>query len=229
MLILGIDTSGKNASVAVYDTVKELFLGQISVLTGMTHSQVIMPMCIEVLEKLDLTLANIDKLAVASGPGSYTGLRIGLSAVQAMAFGLDCECAGVPTLEALAYSNIASKGIICSIMTARSDLVYTAAYESDGYCLTEIAGECIMSHDELATELALNGREVLLCGDGSGDFFMKYQSPLLRLASPQLRVQTAVGVCLGASVKEGVKPEDLQISYLQKVKAEKDLEREGLL
>lgn len=224
MLLLGIDTSGKTASVAVYDTSKELFLAQTSVYTKMTHSQVILPLCKEMLQKANLTLNDIDEIAVAAGPGSYTGLRIGISAVKAMCFGLSCKCNGVSTLLAMAYSNIAYKGNICAIMSARNDLVYTAVFKSDGYSVECIEEEKIISHSELAEMLAFMGTETLLCGDGSAEFFMKYQSPLLVMAPPHLRLQNALGVCLAATCMESISPSELEARYLQKVKAEKELE-----
>jgi len=227
MLLLGIDTSGKTASVSVYDTTKELFLAQTSIYTKMTHSQVILPLCKEVLAKSQLTLEDIDEIAVAVGPGSYTGLRIGISAVKALCFGLDRKCDGVSTLLAMAYNNISHKGNICAIMSARNDLVYTALFRSDGYSIECIEEEKIVSHSELAEILAFSGSETLLCGDGCMDFFMKYQSPLLILASPHLRLQNASGVCLAATCMEAISPSELEAKYLQKVKAEKDLEEKN--
>lgn len=224
MLLLGIDTSGKNASVAIYDSSKELFVTSLSFYTKMTHSQVIMPLCNEALQKANLSLNDIDEIAVAVGPGSYTGLRIGISAVKALCFGLNCKCHGVSTLSAMAYSNIAYRGYICSVMSARNDLVYTALYKSDGYSLENISDEKIISHNELAEELAFLGNDVLLCGDGCETFFQKFQSPAFSLAPPHLRLQNANGVCLAATCSEPISPAELAASYLQKVKAEKDLE-----
>jgi len=228
MLLLGIDTSGKTASAAIYDSTKEVFLAQTSIYTKMTHSQVILPLCRELLEKTQLTLKDISEIAVASGPGSYTGLRIGISAVKALCFGLDIKCHGVSTLTAMAYSNIGYRGNICVIMAARGDLVYSAVFKSDGYSIDVISEEKIISHAELAENLAFMGEDVLLCGDGCGEFFSKFQSEHLLLAPPQLRLQSAAGVCLAATCMEAVSPYELEASYLQKVKAEKDLEENKL-
>lgn len=224
MLLLGIDTSGKTASAALYDSNKEMFLAQTSVYTKMTHSQVILPLCNDILEKANVEYNDIDEIAVAVGPGSYTGLRIGVSAVKALAFGLNCKCCGVSTLEAMAYSNIGYRGNICSIMSARNDLVYTALYKSNGYSIEKINDEQIISETELAEIIAFNSAETLLCGDGCAAFFEKYQSDMLNLAPPHLRLQTAAGICLAATCKDAVNPHEIEASYLQKVKAEKDLE-----
>lgn len=224
MLLLGIDTSGKTASAALFDTDCEVFLAETSLYTQKTHSQVIMPAVRSILEQTGKSVSDIGGIAVADGPGSYTGLRIGVAAVKAMGFALDCKCCGVSTLEGLAYNNIAFKGTICSLMKARGELVYTCTYKSDGYGLEQLCDERIISRDELAEFLAFNGTEVLLCGDASPEFFMDYRSPMLTIAPPHGRLQNACGVCLAALSKEFVTADELEVSYLQKVKAEKDLE-----
>lgn len=224
LILLGIDTSGKTASSALFDTDTEIFLAETSLYTEKTHSQVIMPAVKSMIEQAGKSVSDIDLIAVANGPGSYTGLRIGVSAVKAMGFALGCKCAGVSTLKGLACNNIAYKGTICAIMNARAELVYTCTYKSNGYELELICEEKIISRDELAEFLALNGTEVLLCGDGSPDFFTKYRSPMFTIAPPQSRLQNACGICLGALTEQFILPDELEVSYLQKVKAEKDLE-----
>ena len=224
LLTLGIDTSGKTASAALFDVDNEVFLAGTSLYTQKTHSQVIMPIVKDILAQAGKTVGDIDLIAVADGPGSYTGLRIGVAAVKAMGFALDCKCCGVSTLEALAYNNIAHKGTICSIMKARGELVYTCSYKSDGYGLEPLCDEQIIPRDQLAEFLAFNGTEALLCGDGAADFFTAYRSPMFIIAPPQGRLQNAYGVCLGAMSKQSVTADELEVSYLQKVKAEKDLQ-----
>lgn len=224
LLTLGIDTSGKTASSALFDADNEVFLAGTSLYTQKTHSQVIMPIVKDILAQAGKTVGDIDLIAVADGPGSYTGLRIGVAAVKAMGFALDCKCCGVSTLEALAYNNIAHKGTICSIMKARGELVYTCSYKSDGYGLEPLCDEQIIPRDQLAEFLAFNGTEALLCGDGAADFFTAYRSPMFIIAPPQGRLQNAYGVCLGAMSKQPVTADELEVSYLQKVKAEKDLQ-----
>lgn len=224
MLTLGIDTSGKTASAALLDTDTETVLAESALYTQKTHSQVIMPMVKSLLEQSGKAMTDIGAVAVAAGPGSYTGLRIGVAAVKAMGFALNVKCCAVSTLEALACNNIAYKGLICSVMKARGDIVYAAVYRSDCYSLETVCEERLMSRDELAEILAFNGNEVMLCGDGAADFFSAYRSPMLLIAPPQGRLQNACGVCLASLSKELVSPDELEVSYLQKVKAEKDLE-----
>ncbi len=227
LILLGIDTSGKTASSALFDTETEVFLAHTSLYTEKTHSQVIMPAVKNMIEQAGKSISDVDLIAVANGPGSYTGLRIGVSVAKAMGFALDCKCAGVSTLKGLAYNNIAYKGTICSVMKARAELVYTCTYRSNGYELESVCKEKIISRDELAEFLAMNGTEVLLCGDGSPDFFMDYRSEMFTIAPPQSRLQNACGICLGALSEKFVTPDELEVSYLQKVKAEKDLENKS--
>lgn len=225
MLTLGIDTSGKTASAALLDTDTETILAESALYTQKTHSQVIMPMVKGILEQSGKAMTDIGAVAVAAGPGSYTGLRIGVAAVKAMGFALNIKCCAVSTLEALACNNIAFKDTICSVMKARGDIVYAAVYKSDCYSLETVCDERLMSRDELAEILAFNGSEVMLCGDGAADFFSDYRSPMLLIAPPQGRLQNACGVCLASLSKQLVAPDELEVSYLQKVKAEKDLEK----
>lgn len=224
MLILGIDTSGKTASAALFDTEQELFLAQNTLYTQKTHSQVIMPIVKDIISQSGKKLTDIGAVAVAAGPGSYTGLRIGVAAVKALSFGLDIKCCGVSTLEGLACNNIAYKGIICSIMKARGDIVYNCIYKSDGFSIEQICEERLISRDELAQELAFAGKETMLCGDGAAEFFTEYNSPMFIISPPQSRLQNAAGVCLAGASKPHIAPDELEVSYLQKVKAEKDLE-----
>ena len=227
MLTLGIDTTGKTASAALFDADNEVFLAGTSLYTQKTHSQVIMPIVKDILAQAGKTVGDIDLIAVADGPGSYTGLRIGVAAVKAMGFALDCKCCGVSTLETLAYNNIAHKGTICSIMKARGELVYTCTYKSDGFCVEQVTEEQMISRDELAEYLALNVGEAMLCGDGAADFYNTYSSPAFVIAPPQGRLQSAVGVCLAGVSRKLTEPDSLEVSYLQKVKAEKDLEEKN--
>ena len=227
MLLLGIDTSGKTASAALFDSDRELFLAQSTVYTQKTHSQVIMPMVSDIMSQAGKELSDLGGIAVANGPGSYTGLRIGVAAVKALSFGLGIKCCGVSTLLGLACSNLAYKGHICAIMNARGELVYTCTYKSDGYCVEQVTEEQIISRDELAEFLALSVKEAMLCGDGAADFYNAYSSPAFIIAPPQGRLQNAAGVCLAGVSKKLSEPGQLEVSYLQKVKAEKDLENKN--
>ncbi len=165
LILLGIDTSGKTASVAV--CTENAVLAQTTVYTKLTHSQVILPICKDVLKSAGLTLSDVDVISAAAGPGSYTGLRIGIAAVKAMCFALDKPCIGISTLEALAYNVSLHKGIICAVMAARLDLVYCSVFRSDGRSVTRLSEDEILPIDELKNRLEALNEDVVTVGDAA--------------------------------------------------------------
>ncbi len=222
MRILGIDTSGKTAAVALLDSNTQCLLGQQVVVTKQTHSQVILPMAERLRIDCGLTWQEIDGLAAACGPGSYTGLRIGIAAVQAMAFALDIPCAGISTLAGLAWQNLSWQGLICSVMHARQTLLYAGIYRSDGKTLTTVQPDGMLEQAALQEQLEAFGVPVLIAGDGTDALAEKdFSVP----ASPSTRLQNGVGICLGAAaLDQWQTPDVLMPEYLQLVKAEKDLQ-----
>lgn len=220
MLVLGIDTSGKTASVALCS--EKAVLAQTTVLTKLTHSQVIMPICEDVLRNSGEKLDNIDGIAVANGPGSYTGLRIGVSAVKAMAYALNIDCVGISTLESLAYNFKGIKAVVCAVMYARLDLVYNAFFESDGNRINRLTNDRIISVEELSNELGKYQNAVLV-GDYAEEFANKYLLENILLSAPHLRLQLASSLCFSAFDKSLSCPDNLNAEYLQITKAEKDL------
>ena len=224
MKILGIDTSGKIASVAICD--ENTCLAQTTVLTNLTHSQVILPMVEKVLDDAFLTLKDIDYFAVANGPGSYTGLRIGISAVKGMCFTLGKKCIGVSTLESLAYNCLASKSLIVSVMRARPEVVYFASFESDGEKIQTVKKDCVCNVEEIVKYLNFTQKDTILVGDYAKEMYEKYftESENIRLAPITMRMQNASSLCISAIEKNTFDiPENLKVSYLQITKAEKDL------
>lgn len=222
MLILGIDTSGKNASVSVCS--EEKLLAQYFVQTKQTHSQVILPLCRRMIDDLGMTVADIDRFAAAAGPGSYTGLRIGISAVKALAFGLDKKCSGVSTLEAIAYNFAGTADCyVCAVMKARLDIVYCAVFRiSDGavkYCMND----SMMTRSKLADELSKYDGRIIISGDAAEEFVLESGRSNFVLAPVHLRCQQAAGICMCAMKKEGQLPDEINASYMQITKAEKDL------
>ena len=219
MLLLGIDTSGKTASVAV--CTENSVLAQTTVYTKLTHSQVILPICKDVLKSAGLTLSDADVIAAAAGPGSYTGLRIGIAAVKAMCFALDKPCIGISTLEALAYNVSMHKGIICAVMAARLDLVYCAVFRSDGRNITRLSKDEILPIDELKSRLDAMNEDVVTVGDAAeklaGESFMP--------APPHLKLQLASSLCAAGFTKEPYSPDSLEAAYMEITKAEKDLHK----
>lgn len=222
MRILGIDTSGKVAAAALYDTQPSCLLAQQVMYTKRTHSQVILPLTQRLLKDTGLTWQDVDGLAAAVGPGSYTGLRIGIAAVKAMAFALDIPCAGISALAGLAWQSLSWQGLICPVMRARQTLVYAGLYRSDGAMLTAVLPDGILEQSALTEQLAAMGEPVLMTGDAADEFAA---ASWAQLASPMLRLQNGSGICLAAAaLTQWQTPESLMPEYLQLVKAEKDLQ-----
>lgn len=221
MQILGMDTSGRTAAAAVYDTDCQKVLAQQVLCTQRTHSQVMLPMVARMLADLGKTWQNIQALAVANGPGSYTGLRIGIAAVQAMAYALQIPCVGVSTLEGLAWQCLSWKGIICSVMAARQTLVYAGLYKSNGRQVMPLEADALWETVDLQTCLATCDEPVLVTGDGAD---LLTETADITRSSPAIRLQNGAGICLAAAARANWQiPETLMPNYLQPVKAEKDL------
>lgn len=225
MLILGIDTSGKMASVSLMQD--DTLLAENSIYTTLTHSQIIMPMCKKLLESVNKTLQDVDRIVVSCGPGSYTGLRIGISGVKAMCFALNIGCNGISTLESLAYNVFGFNGVICSIMKARLDLVYCGLFQSDMKSIiryTPMPNDCIIEKSKLFEILTSINENIILVGDGAEDFYNSFElDSNIVLSSTKDRLQSASSLCEIAKHLEPQTPQDLQALYLQPTKAEKDL------
>lgn len=222
LLILGIDTSGKTASVAVCD--KNTVIAQTTFLTKLTHSQVILPLVEKLLSDAGIALSDVEGFAVANGPGSYTGLRIGISAIKAMCFALDKKCVGISTLESLAYNCIATKGIIIPLMKARNDIAYFAVFKSDGKKLECLHEDSIAEIEEIKSVVDFSSKNINLVGDYADECFEKYfkEYSNVSVAPAHEKNQLASSLCMLAQGKELHSPDELNASYLQITKAEKD-------
>ncbi|MGN1103128.1 MAG: tRNA (adenosine(37)-N6)-threonylcarbamoyltransferase complex dimerization subunit type 1 TsaB [Huintestinicola sp.] len=228
MLVLGIDTSGKTASCAL--CTEDTVLAQNTFVTKLTHSQVIMPMCKKMLSDAGKTLSDVDGFAAVSGPGSYTGLRIGIAAVKGLCFGLDKKCAGVSSLMSLAYN---FKGaipardcyVIYSLMHARQNLVYNATFTVENGNIVRERADGIMPSDRLAGEIAGRTGFVILTGDYAETMYatLKDKCKYVFLAPPALRAPLASSLCYAAMDMGFSSPDELNAEYLQITKAEKDL------
>lgn len=224
MTILGIDTSGKTASCAILRD--GVILGQHTVYTKLTHSQVILPFVKRLLEDTNLSLDDIDLIAVADGPGSYTGLRIGISAVKGMCID-GKKCLGVSTLEALATNCIGSKARIFSLLNARPGIVYFGVYESNGEALTNVTPDAVVNSEAVLEAAKDYDGDIVLVGDCIKEIKDKFftEDERVRLAPPHERLQLASSVCLTAlaHIDEATNDDELSARYLQITKAEKDL------
>lgn len=205
MKILALETSAVAASAAVCED--EALIAQSYQRTGLTHSATLMPMVEAMLKNTGMTLSEIDLIAVAAGPGSFTGLRIGVSAAKGLAWPLDKPCAGVSTLEAMAWQLSGMEGIICAAMDARRQQVYNALFELNNGKPVRISPDRAISLDDLQAELAKVNKTQIMVGDGAHlcyNAFQKCGYPV-KMAPPHLRYQTAWGVarCALEQSREG--------------------------
>lgn len=225
MLILGIDTAAAPCCAAVYDTDKQQTLGSVVINNKLTHSVTLMPVVSDLLRNSGITTEDIDLFAVANGPGSFTGLRIGISAVKGMAFAASKPCAAVSTLEAMAYNVSVCDGIVCAAIDARCNQVYTATFLNDNGTVTRLTEEECLKADELAARLSEYDGDIILVGDGA-QLVKKAadeQGISTRLAPDPLRFQTGYGVCLAAMNAEQITPEQLMPMYLKLPQAQREL------
>ena len=164
MKILALDSSGLVASVAVVED--NQLLAEYTVNYKKTHSQTLLPMLDEIAKMIELDLETIDAIAVAAGPGSFTGLRIGSATAKGLGLALKKPLIPVPTVDALAYNLYDSTGVICPMMDARRGQVYTGIYEFDGNELRVLEDQMAVSIEELGEKLKQYNRPVVFLGDG---------------------------------------------------------------
>ncbi len=236
MRILGFDTAAKAGSVALTDDGK--LISEFYLDSGFTHSETVLPMAKALLDAARITPNDIDLFAVNCGPGSFTGLRISISAVKALALSLNKPCTAVSTLEALAYNVQTTKGIICAAMDARCNQVYTAFFESDGETVKRICEDRAITTDELFEDIKKyygeTGEKITLVGDGANLCFKKFGEEFVKLAPPQLVLGHASGVCIAAKrlfeSGETKSAAELMPNYLRLAQAEREkLQKEGKL
>lgn len=199
MIILAIDTSGLPASTALVD--EKRTIAEFSTNFQKTHSETLMPIIDKMMSLTGISLGDIDYIACASGPGSFTGLRIGVACAKGLAFGGGQKIVGVPTLDALAYNVIDGSRLIVPIMDARRSQVYTASYRFDGRNLKRLSDYSALSLEQLAELLsktleAEHLQGVLFTGDGINVYSDKIKAfPFeTELAPPHLNMQRASSV-----------------------------------
>ena len=168
MKILALDSSGLVASVAVveHDGTNGNLLAEYTVNYKKTHSQTLLPMLDEIGRMIELDLNSIDAIAVAAGPGSFTGLRIGSATAKGLGLALDKPLVHVPTVDALAYNLYGTDGVICPLMDARRNQVYTGIYEFKQEELSVIEPQMAVGIEVIAEKLRALGRPVIFLGDG---------------------------------------------------------------
>ena len=229
MKILALDSSAKAASVALGEdgiVIAEYFQN-----CGLTHSRTLMPMVNNLLTNCEIKLSDLDCIAISSGPGSFTGLRIGMATAKGIALGANLPCCGVSTLEAMSRLPAIDSGIICCSMDARRQQVYNALFEVKNKSITRICPDRAISLPQLATDLKKTQKKIILVGDGA-ELCYNYLKDILpiSLAPHNVRIQRASGVLSVAEdlIKRGetVSPQLLYPNYIRLSQAERErLER----
>ena len=220
MKILALDSSGIVASVAVVED--DTLLAEYTVNYKKTHSQTLLPMLDEIVKMTELELESVDAIAVAAGPGSFTGLRIGSATAKGLGLALKKPLVAVPTVDALAYNLYDAQGLICPIMDARRKQVYTGIYRFEEHQLMTLKEQWAAPIEELLEELNQRGEMVTFLGDGV---------PVFRA---HVNKQRAAAVAALGSIyyKEGRTetamehiPEYLRVSQAERERAEREKEQ----
>ncbi len=220
MILLCVDSAAKTGSVAVVSDNKVLSEGFVN--TGLTHSQTLVPMINEVLKKANITPRDIDAYAVTRGPGSFTGLRIGMATVMGMASATDKPCIGVSTLHALSLGAGDFEGIVCAAMDARREQVYFALFK-DGKRLTDDSADSIQNVLALLKE---KNQPTLLVGDGAHLCYDAMKGEIdVTLADEEIRFLKAgaIAKAVNSGEYEETIPSNLRPIYLRLPQAEREL------
>lgn len=227
MKILAVDTTASPVSVAI---LTDGFLtGEFFLNTKTTHSQTLMPLIDTILKTTNTKINDIDVFAVNAGPGSFTGVRIGVASVKGIAMPFDKKCASVSTLEAMAYGMPYTDGIVCAVMDARCNQVYNALFSLDNGKITRLTDDRALSVNELSEELVKYSDKIYLVGDGADLCYKAYSENLKNviLTPANIRYQHAYGT---AKVAEKLADENKLCSsdvlmpiYLRLPQAEREL------
>lgn len=226
--ILALESSAKAASCAISENGR--LLASYFQNNGLTHSKTLLPMAESLLASCGLTMKDIDLIAVAKGPGSFTGIRIGVAAAKGLMWGAEKHGAGVSTLEAMAWGCICMEGsVICAAMDARRGQIYNALFEiKDGKPL-RLCQDRALAVTELAEELKKDGRSVFVVGDGAQLCYniLVEEGVSCTLAPENMRFQSACGVAMAAAALPETEWDNIEPVYLRLSQAERErLERE---
>lgn len=225
MRILAVDTTGKTASAAIWEN--NTILAEYTINDKMTHSQTIMPMIEQICNRFDFS--TIDYIACACGPGSFTGLRIGAATAKGLALGRNLPLVAVPTLDALAYNVFDTSAVICPIMDARRQQVYTAFYEWKKNNLCRLTEYNAFPIEEVIEQAKSYQKSIIFLGDGvavhkelllQNDFYFPPSHSILQRAA-------SVAELAAKLIAEGkaIKGNELELIYLRKPQAEREREQ----
>lgn len=218
-MVLGIDSSAISAGCALVEgdkIVAESFLN-----TRHTHSETLLPMISAMLKSACAALSDVERIAISSGPGSFTGLRIGISTAKGLADAAHKPCTAVSTLEAIAYNFMQIDGIICACMDARRKQVYNALFKSENGVITRLCEDRAISAEDLSKELSVLDGKKILAGDGA-ELIHAFTEEKYALAPSALRFQRGSGVCFAARNAPEINPDALMPIYLRLPQAERE-------
>ncbi len=234
MRILAIDSSGLVASVALIDDGE--CIGEYTINYKKTHSQTLVPMLDQVRKMIDLDLTTIDAIAVAAGPGSFTGLRIGSATAKGLGQALNKPLISIPTVDGLAYNLYGTDKLICPLMDARRNQTYTGLYEfkreEEGWSLEIVKAQCAVALEEIIESINKRNREVIFLGDGVPVFKKQLEEQLqvpfsFAPASCNRQRAAAVGTLALSYMKKGKiqtaaehEPEYLRLSQAERERNE---------
>lgn len=217
-MILSVDSSAVSAAAALTqgdEVIKSEFIN-----AGLTHSETLLPMIKRVMNghRFD----ELDAIAVSAGPGSFTGVRIGVATVKGLAFNNDIPCISVSVLEAIAYNFISENAVICAVMDARRMQFYNALFKVENGIVSRLCDDRAIALDDLKNELKDYGR-VIIAGDGARLCFDNLGLDNAEIADEDSMYQNAVGVSRAAMNKEKISAASLMPVYLRPSQAEREL------
>ena len=229
MIIMAIDTSAKAGSFCLAQ--EDKIIGTYFVNTAFTHSQTLMPMAEQLCKNTGVSFEEIEAVAVNAGPGSFTGVRIGVAAAKGLAFERDLPCVSVSTLESMAYNLLGCDGVVCAVMDARCSQVYNAMFRVKGNNIERLCDDRAISLTDLQLDLKKYDEPVTLVGDGAEISFGFLEKSLsdVRLAPMNMITQTASSVACAAfeHIKSGdtISPAELMPVYLRLPQAQRELNK----
>lgn len=222
MITLAFESSARPASVALMED--DVLISQYTQCSALTHSRTLLPMAEDLLNNAEYKLEDIDQLAVSIGPGSFTGIRIGISTVKGLAWALKKPCVGVSTLEGMSWNGTAQNDLICCTMDARRNQVYNALFECKNGIPVRLCEDRAISLEELSEHCKSFNRSFFIVGDGAAltyDYFLS-KDIASRIAPENLRWQNAYGVAMAAKNHPAVTVDELLPSYLRLSQAERE-------
>lgn len=224
MLILGIESSAKSASVALCD--ENGLVSQYYQNSGLTHSRTLLPMAEDMLKNLSMSLADVDLIAVSQGPGSFTGVRIGVSAVKGLAWAAEKPVCGVSTLLAMAYNGVAAAedSLICCVMDAKRGQFYNALFVMRDGIPVRLCEDRAISTTKLVEDIENQKKSVFIVGDGALMCYNALENFEVNaiLAPEPMRYQSAWGVCMAAKREPALSVHELLPVYLRLSQAERE-------